>query len=315
MPNNASARHEKEKKKKDKKKKTVPPPLHKEEDKASMDSSSLSLSLSLAGKDKAIQDSAFLSQVGAAATANLSLPKQSARNPMSKGHYLAYTSSLTEAERWDLFEEVKRAHPGATTKEWVLVVFNREALEKAAQEAYDKESQDAKDVSLPPLLTGKGKVSLDRSSLLPQLTQEECHKLFHEDRRGNPEGESDQISKALLDEKPNPALETRRRRIQDAKDSSLPPPLSTGRASKAGALPLSLRAQSKENASLLEKSHSLSLTTEERDSVYAATQQENPDADHKTFILAYKVALWKADRIKRASIRAEAWMQRIFLFP
>ncbi len=44
MPNNANARREKEKKMKDKKKRTVPPPLHKE-DKASMDSSSLSLFL------------------------------------------------------------------------------------------------------------------------------------------------------------------------------------------------------------------------------------------------------------------------------
>jgi hypothetical protein len=58
MPNNANARREKSKKKKDRKRKTVPPPLHKEdkvseldnassEDKASADSSSLSLSLCL----------------------------------------------------------------------------------------------------------------------------------------------------------------------------------------------------------------------------------------------------------------------------
>ncbi len=56
MPNNANARREKGKKKKDKKRETVPPPSHKEdkvseldnvssEDNASVDSSSLSLSL------------------------------------------------------------------------------------------------------------------------------------------------------------------------------------------------------------------------------------------------------------------------------
>jgi hypothetical protein len=149
--------------------------------------------------------------------------------------------------------------------------------------------------------------SLERSSHLPQLTQEECLK--------------------LLDEKPNPALETRRRRIQDVKDnsplppalrdenlkaalearrkrmhdehSSLPLSLSAGSSSKAGASPLSLRAQPKSDASLSGKSYALSLTTEERDAVYAATQQENPDADHKAFVLAYKVALWKAHRIKK----------------
>ena len=54
MPNNSNARQ----KKKDKKK-TVPPPLHKE-DKASVDS----ISLSLAGKDKASVDSTFLSLAG-----------------------------------------------------------------------------------------------------------------------------------------------------------------------------------------------------------------------------------------------------------
>ena len=57
MPNNSNARRKKDKKKQSKKKKTDPPPLHKE-DKASMDSSSHSLSL--AGKDKASVDSVSL---------------------------------------------------------------------------------------------------------------------------------------------------------------------------------------------------------------------------------------------------------------
>ena len=106
MPNNANARREKEKKKKDKKKKTVPPPLHKE-DEASMDSSSLSLSL--AGKDKASQDSISLSRVGSDAVANLSVPEQSdaALNPMPRGYFRTYGLSLTDDERWDLYEEVK----------------------------------------------------------------------------------------------------------------------------------------------------------------------------------------------------------------
>ena len=62
MPNNSSARREKDKKKKDKKekdsKKTDTPPLPKV-DTAGMDSGTLSLSS--AGKDKAIKDSSSLS--------------------------------------------------------------------------------------------------------------------------------------------------------------------------------------------------------------------------------------------------------------
>ena len=60
MPNSSNARRKKDKKKQSKKKKTDPPPLHKE-DKASMDSSSLSLSL--AGKDKASEDISLFSSL------------------------------------------------------------------------------------------------------------------------------------------------------------------------------------------------------------------------------------------------------------
>ena len=60
MPNSSNARREKDKKKQSKKKKTDPPPLHKE-DKASMDSSSLSLSLT--GKDKASEDISLFSSL------------------------------------------------------------------------------------------------------------------------------------------------------------------------------------------------------------------------------------------------------------
>ncbi len=43
----------------------------------------------------------------------------------------------------------------------------------------------------------------------------------------------------------------------------------------------------------------LSLTKEERVAVAAATKMVNPDADREAFELAYRIALWKADCLKR----------------
>ncbi len=119
------------------------------------------------------------------------------------------------------------------------------------------------------------------------------------------------------------ALEARRKKIRDEKDSSFPLPLSAGSASKAAispaaglrnkdgsislfhleavkpASPLSLQAQPKSDASLEVKPYSLSLTKGERAAVFAATKLANPDADRKAFNLAYNIALWKADSQKR----------------
>jgi hypothetical protein len=104
------------------------------------------------------------------------------------------------------------------------------------------------------------------------------------------------------------ALEARKRRIQDAKDSSRSLPSPAGTASKAAkstdasskdvslsllhleavktATPLSLKAQPKSDASVKEKPYSLSLTKEERAPIFHATKLANPKADRQAFNLA-----------------------------
>ncbi len=148
MPNNSSARQ----KKQSKRTKTVPPPLLKEDkankadatidDSASQDTSILPLPL--AGKDKASKDKAStLPLVGKDAAPDLSDPryleKTLAARRMDKAGLdgsslslvgtkeaaniavpicsdadliLEFNRSLTDKEKWDLQEEVKRANPG-----------------------------------------------------------------------------------------------------------------------------------------------------------------------------------------------------------
>jgi hypothetical protein len=136
MPNNANARREKGKKK-DNRKKTDPPPLHKE-DKASMDSSSRSLTLTLAEKYAASLDSGSLSLslVGTDGTADPSDPK----------YLLEFQRSLTQEEKLDMHSEVMKANPEVTAKE--LAAIKRAVMLKAALEARKKRIQDAKDSSL-----------------------------------------------------------------------------------------------------------------------------------------------------------------------
>jgi hypothetical protein len=70
--------------------------------------------------------------------------------------------------------------------------------------------------------------------------------------------------------------------------------------------PLSLEAQPKSDASTKVK-HSLSLTKEEKTPVFFATKLANPDADTKAFNKAYKIALWKADSLKRGIDPGQNW--------
>jgi hypothetical protein len=63
---------------------------------------------------------------------------------------------------------------------------------------------------------------------------------------------------------------------------------------------MSLRAEPKCDESS-EGNNSLSLTEEERATVYDETMLANPDADSKVFTLAYKLALWEADAKKRGN--------------
>ena len=98
MPNNSSARREK-----GKKKKTVPPPLHKE-DKASMDS--ISLPLSLSGNDEVSMDrsSSSLSLAGLEVATDIMEPRHDIMDPKHVENIfrLEYSHSITQEERIDI---------------------------------------------------------------------------------------------------------------------------------------------------------------------------------------------------------------------
>ena len=137
------------------------------------------------------------------------------------------------------------------------------------------------------------------------LTKVESSNLFEEVRDANPNGTAKELGRALRATKLKAALVWRRMKTRDGKDSSLPLPLSLPRTVRLTA-PLSLRAQPKSDASMKVK-YSLSLTKEERTPVLFATKLANPDADNKAFNKAYKMALWKADSLKRGINSGHNW--------
>ncbi len=92
-----------------------------------------------------------------------------------------------------------------------------------------------------------------------------------------------------------------RNRVHEAKDSTLP---RTGTAKLTG--PPSLEAQSKPGSSTSVRYY-LSLTKEERTPVFNATKLANPDADANAFNKAYKIALWKADSLKKGINPGQNW--------
>jgi hypothetical protein len=57
----------------------------------------------------------------------------------------------------------------------------------------------------------------------------------------------------------------------------------------------------------MEVKYSLSLTKEEKTPVFFATKLANPDADSKAFRKAYRIALWKADSLKRGISPGDNW--------
>ncbi len=290
-------------------------------DKASLDESSLSLSLFL---------------VGTKGAANIAGPSCS-----DSALLLELQRSLTESEKIDMHVEVKNANPGVSSKE--LGVIKRAVMLKAALEARKRKSQDAKNSFLSSPLKDKDneeellvRGSTAQKALLQEFklsqTKEEGQILYNKVKESNPDAGAVKLAKALRAATVEAALEDREKRNRDTKDSARSPPSSTGSTSKTASsadvrskdvslsllhigtvkavTPLSLRAESKSDASLGVKPYSLSLTQEERAPVFAATKLANPDADRKAFNLAYKIALWKADSLrKKASIRAAIWMQ------
>jgi hypothetical protein len=137
------------------------------------------------------------------------------------------------------------------------------------------------------------------------LTRMECSNLYGDVKDANPDATSIELGKALRAAKLKRALEWRRMKMRDEKDSSLPlclTHLGTIRLTK----PLSLSAQPKSDATM-EVKYSLSLTKEEKTSVFYATKLVNPDANSKAFSKPYKIALWKADSLKRDINPGDNW--------
>ena len=106
MPNNAEARRVKDKKKTDKKKKTDPTPLSKE-DKASVDSPSLSL----ASKGKASADSS--SSLSLAGIHEVPDGKTLKLDALREKH----SRSLSQEERLEKIAQVRKGNPGASEEE------------------------------------------------------------------------------------------------------------------------------------------------------------------------------------------------------
>jgi hypothetical protein len=101
------------------------------------------------------------------------------------------------------------------------------------------------------------------------------------------------------------ALVWHRNRVHEGKDSSLPLPRSLPGTAKLTE-PLSLEAQPKSDAFTTVRYY-LYLTKEERTPVFMATKLANPDADAKAFNKAYKIALWKADSLKKGINPGQNW--------
>jgi hypothetical protein len=125
------------------------------------------------------------------------------------------------------------------------------------------------------------------------LTLDESVNTYAVVKEANPKAGAKELGKILWAAKVQAAFAWRKNKVQDGKTSSLPCSEMTRHAES-----LSLEAQSKSDSSTTVR-HYLSLTAEERLPVKETTRLANPDADNKAFNKAYKISLWKADSLKR----------------
>ena len=303
MPNNASARREKDKKKKDKKQKKDPKPLLKE-DTASADSSTLSLSLTekeeqnlslaLDRMEKAIQENANAAQEEGSDWAW-------ARTALLVDYSRAATLEERLDKRRKFRKEIEKANPGVSKEELKSLLYC--ARLRSALEWRRNCLQSKKDSLLSSSLTEQKKEDEllvrgpAQDALLAEftlsLTQWEQSNLYQEVKEANPKANAIELGSALRAFKVQAALTWHGKRVHEGKASTLP---LSGMAKLTK--PPSLEAQPKSNASTT-RTYYLSLTKEERAPVKEATKLANPDADAKAFNKAYKIALWKADSLKR----------------
>ncbi len=133
------------------------------------------------------------------------------------------------------------------------------------------------------------------------LAKGESVDIYADVREANPNASAKELGKALRAHRVQAALAWHKDRVHEAKDSSLS---QTGKFKLTE--PLSIEAQSKSDSSTTVKYY-LSLTKEERTPVFEATKLANPDADDKAFNKAYKIALWKADSLKKGINPGQNW--------
>ena len=208
-----------------------------------------------------------------------------------------------------MLEEHTKANPLMSREKLKACLDN--AMSMVALEWRRNEPQRKKDLLLSSALAERKKedellvrgpaqdallVEFDRS-----LTMAESGNLYGEVKDANPNASAKELGTALRAFRVQAALVWHRKRAHDGKDSSLPLPPSLPGTTKLTE-PLSLEAQPKSDASTTVKYY-LSLTKEERTPVFHATKLANPDASSKEFNKAYKIALWKADSLKRVESR------------
>jgi hypothetical protein len=295
----AAIAREKDKKRDDKKKKTDPPSLHKEDKASKLDNAS--------SEDKASVDSISLSLAGSSTGPEILppvMPWSSAKSLKDDYLRMHFSNSLSMEERIERRRQVREENPGVSEDDF-KAIYRTRLLE--ARKAQKSKEQDEKDSLLSSSLAEKKKedellVQRTSSESLPCGIQSLDHKeensnLFEEVKNSNPDATAEELGKALRVAKLKAARVRRRMKMRDEKDSSLTLPLShLGTVNSTS--PLSLRAQPKSDASL-EVNYSSSLTKEERALVFDATKLATPNANSGTFSKAYKTALWKADSLKR----------------
>jgi hypothetical protein len=129
----------------------------------------------------------------------------------------------------------------------------------------------------------------------------ESANLYAEAREANPDAGAKELGTALRAAKVQAALAWQRNKLCEGKNSSLP---LSGKAKRTEFT--SLETQPKSDVSATVRYY-LSLTRKERIPVLSATKLANPDADAVAFNKAYKIALWKADSLKRGINPGQSW--------
>jgi hypothetical protein len=115
-------------------------------------------------------------------------------------------------------------------------------------------------------------------------------KFRDEIRNANPLVARNELKSLLNEAMFGAALEWRRKEVQSVKDSLSLLPLGT--VKKADALSSCAEPKACIPLGMIKM---LSLTSDERVEVYAATKDAYPDAHREAFTLQYKIALWEAD--------------------